>query len=138
MQVTRVNPKYLPLDTTLGDLHARNNLTENANPPYFVTMESFAAGGILHWTSLSSAKAVLLAGHTHAANTLTGRFGTITLANGTQIWDNSNGNTHMLTPEIGTAQAEYSFEGAGFYKRTRTRSSTSASWNGWSGWSKIA
>ena len=64
--------------------------------------------------------------------------GTHVFANGTKIWDNSSGNTHLLTPEVGTKQAEYSFEGGGLYVRKRTRTSTSAAWGSWSSWTLIA
>ena len=57
---------------------------------------------------------------------------------GTQIWDNSNGNCHMLLPEIGTAQAEYSFEGGGLYVRKRTRTSSTATWGSWGSWTLIS
>lgn len=60
MRVTRMNPEYLPLDTTLGDLHAESNLTNNTSPPFFVTMDAFADGGTLHWTSLANAKAAVM------------------------------------------------------------------------------
>ena len=64
--------------------------------------------------------------------------GTQVFANGTTIWDNTSGNTHLLTPEVGTKQAEYSFEGGGLYVRKRTRTSTSAAWGIWSSWTLIA
>ena len=63
--------------------------------------------------------------------------GTHVFANNTTIWDNSSGNTHLLTPEVGTKQAEYSFEGGGLYVRKRTRTSTSAAWGSWSSWTLI-
>ena len=63
--------------------------------------------------------------------------GTHVFANNTTIWDNTSGNTHLLTPEVGTKQAEYSFEGGGLYVRKRTRTSTSAAWGSWSSWTLI-
>lgn len=63
--------------------------------------------------------------------------GTQVFANGTETWDNANGNTHLLTPELGTKQAEYSFEGGGLYVRKRTRSSSTAAWGSWSSWTLI-
>ena len=65
--------------------------------------------------------------------------GTIVLENESTLWDNSNGNTHLLTPESGkTAQAEYSFEASGLYIRKRTRTSTTAAWSSWSSWTLIS
>ena len=65
--------------------------------------------------------------------------GTIVLENDSTLWDNSNGNTHLLTPESGkTAQAEYSFEAVGLYIRKRTRTSATAAWSSWSSWTLIS
>lgn len=57
------------------------------------------------------------------------------LANGTEIWDNSAGVTHLLTPvNSSNYQAEFTLEPDGkIYRRTSTNGGST-----WSGWSAIA
>ena len=64
---------------------------------------------------------------------------TYALANGSKIIDTATNNIHLITPDAGTSQAEYSVENTGkVYVKTRTRSSSSAAWGAWSRWTKIA
>lgn len=57
------------------------------------------------------------------------------LANGTEIWDNTSGITHLLTPtDSSNKKAEFTFEPSGkIYRRTSTNGGSS-----WSSWTSIA
>jgi hypothetical protein len=56
------------------------------------------------------------------------------LPNGTEIWDNAQGVTHLLTPTVSNKKAEFTFEPDGkIYRRTSTNGGTS-----WTSWTSIA
>ena len=63
----------------------------------------------------------------------------ITLANGSSVFDNQSGEIHLLTPEMGTLQSEFSFGRDGkLYARKRTRTNATAAWGAWSAWLSIS
>ena len=56
------------------------------------------------------------------------------LPNGTEIWDNAQGVTHLLTPTASNKKAEFTFEPDGkIYRRTSANGGTS-----WTSWTSIA
>lgn len=63
--------------------------------------------------------------------------GDLTLKTGSALWSNTNGIVHVRTGEVGTKQAEYTFEYDGIYRMTRTRTSSSQPWGAWSAWTKV-
>lgn len=64
---------------------------------------------------------------------------TYTLANGSQAIDTTTNNIHLITPDAGTSQAEFSFDNRGMiYVRKRARASATVAWGSWTGYTKIA